>query len=122
MSLWNVLLQFLDGESTLLTADIVVWNNQIDAKGFPGTLLREPLEGPVQFLRLHASRTKQAKAASFSHRKNNRRTMAECKKWDIHAVGVAEGIMHPIPPGEFPPLNDIRWKRRSLRGGVIWPT
>src|SRR5947209_10347539 len=119
MSLWNMLLQFLDGESALLTANIVVWNNQIDAKGFPGTLLRDPFEGLVEFLGFQASRTKNAEATCSGHRKNNCRTMAEGKNRNVHTVDVADCIMHPIPPGESPPaINKRTTSMAFLSGGI----
>src|SRR5436853_2552853 len=99
MSLWNVLLQFLDGEPALFAADIVVWNNQIDAKSFPGTFLRDFFESPVQFLGFHASRAKHTEPASFGHRTHNRRTMTEGKNGDIHTINITECVMHCISPG-----------------------
>ena len=54
MPLGNETLEFFERKAPFLAPDVLLWNDQVDAKGFTRALSREHLQGLIELLRLHA--------------------------------------------------------------------
>src|SRR5437660_10593299 len=98
MALRNKLLQTLHVKATLLTTDIFLWNNEIDAKGPAARFFPDKVQRAVKLLRRHTGSAEDAEAARFAHGSNDCAAMAEGKNREIDPILITDRCAHVFSP------------------------